>query len=112
MREFNLDKIKATDQVRIVKAWIYLNMDGGGIHQSYNVSSVSDQGTGKFYVNFGENMAADNYCVVTGSYSASSISRNFAAGAYPRGVTYFEVMQESSSGGGFDHEVSAVVFAE
>ena len=100
------------NQARIVKAWIFLDMDGGVIHQSYNVSSVSDQGTGKFYVNFSENMAADSYCVVTGSYSGSSISRNFAAGGFPRGVTYFEVLQESSGGAGFDHEVSAAVFAE
>jgi len=101
---------KTTTQV--VKAWIHLDMVNSEIDQSYNVSSISDQGTGDFYVYFNVDVTDDKYCVVTGSYSKSGISRNFAAGGYPRGVTYFEVMQESSDGGAFDHEVSAMVFAE
>tara|TARA_A100001515_G_scaffold144069_1_gene147021 strand:- start:231 stop:752 length:522 start_codon:yes stop_codon:yes gene_type:complete len=48
------------------KVWIKFNQDSGSISDSFNVSSVTDNGTGLFNVNFTTNMASANYVTVTG----------------------------------------------
>ena len=48
------------------KVWIKFNQDTGSISDSFNVSSVTDNGTGLFNVNFTTNMASANYVTVTG----------------------------------------------
>jgi len=51
------------------KAWV--NFKGNGtvsINQSFNVSSITDSGTGRWYVNFSTNMANDSYSVSYGGY--------------------------------------------
>ena len=48
------------------KAWIKFSQDTGSISDSFNVSSVTDNGTGLFDVNFTTNMASANYVTVTG----------------------------------------------
>tara|TARA_R100001460_G_scaffold2300_3_gene7575 strand:- start:176 stop:547 length:372 start_codon:yes stop_codon:yes gene_type:complete len=50
------------------KAWV--NFDGEStvaIRDSFNVSSITDNGTGNYFVNFSNAMANTNYCVVTGA---------------------------------------------
>ena len=55
---------------QVAKAWVqFSGTDTSNIRQSYNVSSVSDEGTGKYYVNFTTaiddgSAQNDNYCVV------------------------------------------------
>ena len=54
--------IPALDQ-RMAKAWV--NFNGGGtvaIRDSYNVSSITDNGTGHYTVTFSTAMANANYC--------------------------------------------------
>lgn len=63
-------KLGTTEQTRIAKAWV--NFDGttspGTIRSSYNVSSVTKNGTGDYTVNFATAMANANYSVLgTGS---------------------------------------------
>ena len=48
------------------KAWIKFNQNTGSISDSFNVSSVTDNGTGLFDVNFTTNMASTKYVTVTG----------------------------------------------
>ena len=48
------------------KVWIKFNQDSGSISDSFNVSSVTDNGTGLSNVNFTTNMASANYVTVTG----------------------------------------------
>ncbi len=64
------------NQARIAKAWI--NFKGTGtiaINDSYNVSSITDNGTGDYTVTYSTAMSSVNYCVLgsntgtTGSYS-------------------------------------------
>ena len=65
------------------KAWV--NFDGtfgsspytqanGGIRDSFNVTSVTDNGTGNYTVNFASNMSNDDYVVVVSSYMTGSNS--------------------------------------
>ena len=68
--------VNANTQARIAKAWI--NFKGTGtvaINDSYNVSSITDNGTGDYTVTYSTSMFSVNYCVLgsntgtTGSYS-------------------------------------------
>ena len=56
------------------KAWVHFNgtfgsspftTENGGIYDSYNVSSVTDSGTGKYIVNMSITMPNINYAVVS-----------------------------------------------
>ncbi len=51
------------------KAWVSLDGTGTvGIRESYNISSVADNGTGSYNANLSITMASNNMCVVgTGS---------------------------------------------
>ena len=65
---------------RIAKAWVNFNGTGTvAIRTSYNVSSITDDGTGKYDVNFSTAMSDNDYSVVsdgrydTGDSAGSSI---------------------------------------
>ena len=46
-----------------IEAWLTLNGIGTiSISDSYRISSVSDEGTGKYFVNFSDSFANANYC--------------------------------------------------
>ena len=47
----------------IAKAWVHYNMNNNTINASYNVSSVTDNGTGVCTVNFSSSMVDANYVV-------------------------------------------------
>jgi hypothetical protein len=52
----------------IAKAWINFNGSTNAIRNSFNVSSITDNGTGQFTINFTTAMADANYSVaLTGS---------------------------------------------
>jgi hypothetical protein len=52
------------NQARIAKAWVNFNGTGTvAIRGSYNVSSITDNGTGIYTVNFSSNMSDTNYAV-------------------------------------------------
>jgi len=61
------------NQARIAKAWVNFNGSGTvAIRDSYNVSSITDDGTGKYKVNFSTAMSDINYsAVVAGKYTES-----------------------------------------
>jgi hypothetical protein len=70
-------KLGTTEQKQIAKAWV--NFNGTGtigtnqtIRSSYNVSSVTKNGTGDYTVNFATPMADANYSVV-GSSTINSV---------------------------------------
>ena len=69
-----------SNQRRVVKAWVNFNGTGTvAIRTSYNVSSITDDGTGKYDVNFSTAMSDNDYSVVsdgrydTGDSAGSSI---------------------------------------
>jgi len=56
-------------------AWVNFNGTGTvAIRSSYNVSSITDNGTGDYTVNFTNAMADANYAVVGGSGNGGSFS--------------------------------------
>jgi hypothetical protein len=80
------------------KAWVNFNGTGTvAIRASFNVSSITDNGTGKYTVNFTTAMPDTNYCpVVGGDFNQGSTLDNgiylpsnflFATGTLQIGVT-------------------------
>jgi hypothetical protein len=69
-------KLGTTEQTRIAKAWVNFNgtTSPGTIASSYNVSSVTKNGTGDYSVNFTTAMADANYSV--SSMASQSVSNN------------------------------------
>lgn len=67
-----IDNLKASSGVLatqngmtgICKAWVAYNLTGSAIRGSYNVSSVTKNGTGDFTLKFATAMADANYSVV------------------------------------------------
>ena len=55
---------------QLVKFWITFEGDSSGtnktINDSFNVTTVTDNGTGDFTINFTNNFSNDDYCVIGG----------------------------------------------
>ena len=59
-------------------AWINFNSTNNSIRGSYNVSSISDHGTGNFSVNFTNNASNNNYAVqINGTNTTSNTAISF-----------------------------------
>ena len=75
------------NQARIAKAWVNFVGTNGSINSSYNVSSITDNTTGSFTVNFSTAMsgATDYCCVAMGEYDGSNGSGMHIYGANSQG---------------------------
>lgn len=74
------------------KAWV--NFDGTGtvaIRASYNVSSITDNGTGDYTINFTNALPDANYCIVTNGGGPNVSSGTTTAG------TVFQINATTSS---------------
>jgi hypothetical protein len=61
-------KIGTTEQGQLCKAWVNFNGTSTvAIRASYNVSSITDNGTGDYTVNFTTALADANYAAVAGA---------------------------------------------
>ena len=70
-----------TELGRFVKAWINFNGTGSiAIRDSFNVTSIGDNGTGEYTVNFENAFIDTNYCAVGGG------SQELDSSALPDGV--------------------------
>jgi hypothetical protein len=71
-------KLGATEQTRIAKAWVNFNgtTSPGTILSSFNVSSVTKNGTGDYTVNFASALADANYAsLITVNAADRNITR-------------------------------------
>ena len=70
-----------TEKGQLCKSWVQFDgRNTPSIADSFNVSSISDNGTGNYDVNFSTNMSNANYSVVTGGnyLDSDSAGRVFA----------------------------------
>jgi len=67
----SLSNLASAGADKIVKGWVSFDGDPLAIHDSFNVSSLTDQGVGVYDVNWDTDFANANYAVVAGG-SASS----------------------------------------
>ena len=84
-------KIGTTEQGQLCKAWVNFNGTGTvAIRASYNVSSITDNGTGDYTVNFTTALADANYAVAlstTGNTTSSSVRASVVKGADATGAS-------------------------
>ena len=76
------------NQARVVKAWVNYDGTPPSIRDSYNIGSVTDNGTGEYTVNYSTAMSAANYSIVGFAHDDASsgwwrllVSNNGAAQA-------------------------------
>jgi len=88
----------------VAKAWVNFNGTGTvAIRASSNVSSITDNGIGRYIVNFSSAMP-------NASYSAVSTNSNNEGGCYNLGTTSFQVYSNGGGGAVVDSsEISAIV---
>ena len=68
----SLSNLSSTGESKVCQAWV--NFDGTGtpsIRDQHNVSTITDNGTGNYTINFTNNLANANYSV-SGTVSANS----------------------------------------
>ena len=97
------------------KAWV--NFDGTGtisIRDSFNISSITDGGTGIYTINFTNAMANSNYC--SPCENGSPTGGRYIIGPESDGKTTSSARffsQQSSTGGNLDaDEVSIAIFGD
>ena len=102
---------------RTAKAWVNFKGDGTvAIRNSFNVSSITDNDTGDYYVNFTTAMPNDDYAVATAS-GGSSANFTLSNAALPIGVEAIRfriqnVYQHGSSYAFDAPHVGAIVFGD
>jgi hypothetical protein len=73
-----------TNQARIAKAWVHFDGTAVTTLESYNISSVTDRGTGLYKINFSTNMTSTSYTAAGTVSTGSDQTTPFVI----RGTTY------------------------
>ena len=93
------------------KAWVNFNGTGTvAIRASYNVSSITDNGTGNYTVNFTTAMPNANYALSFSAGDAGAVT--FAGIARTYATTSIGVLAQGAGGGAFDYTtINVAVFS-
>ena len=97
------------------KAWVNFNGTGTvAIRDDFNVSSITDNGTGLYTVNFTTAMANANYAVVPGgTRDLPEVSRCFPANIDQIGTNSFDLSTHNDGSTSVDWElVTSAVFGD
>ena len=107
-------KLGTNEQKQIAKAWVNFNGTGTvSIRAEYNVSSITDNGTGDYTVNFTNALADANYAALgtVGATSGAAVSVWPADPATPRTTTALRIYTLTTAGSVADSsQVSVAVF--
>ena len=104
---------KVDPTINAVNAWVNFNGTGTvAIRASYNVSSITDRGTGLYTVNFTTAMPDLNYCGVASAIDNITVAdnRNRMANAYANTTSAAYTNTFDTSGSADDVEQVNVVF--
>ena len=98
----SLSNLTATGEQRVAQAWVNFNGTGTvAIRDDYNVSSITDKGTGKYAINFSTALADANYaCACTCGISPTDVSNRFAS-VVPSTSSVAEANTRRSSDGSY-----------
>ena len=114
-----LDGANAKYHPGVAKAWINFNGTGTpAIRSSYNVLSITDNGSGNYTINFVNALADANYCVVANYVQSSggSTATGWQAKVYAQTTAGFSISTggDGTSGGSLGDAaiVTAVVFGD
>ena len=94
------------------KAWVHFNGNSVAIRGAFNVSSITDNGTGDYTVNFTISMPDENYSAITNcGYSPANPSTIFST-SVPVNSSSLRINCYSTSGTANDRDfVSAAIFS-
>ena len=92
------------------KAWVNFNGTGTvAIRDDFNVSSITDNGTGDYTVNFTSNLTDANYCIATGGGLTTNTNRVISVFDAPT-VSLFKLFCVDGAGAAEDFDkVYAIV---
>ena len=120
MSTIKVDTIKDTNNVEVYTCKAWVNFDGTQaaadmIRDSGNVSSITDNGTGRYAINFTNDMEDANYSIIVTNGSDATINSyarygNSNASQTTPTVSSFEVITGYTSSGRTQQD-SAYVFA-
>ena len=100
-------------QQGLAKVWVTKAADGASMPDSFNVSSLDDDGTGDFGVNFSSAMNNSSYAITTGADDAASDTAvtacNSANGGYATGSAEFEVVYINATSARTNHDIYCFV---
>ena len=98
----------------VAKAWVSFNGTGTvAIRDSFNVTSITDNGTGDYTVNFTNAMASADYALAGAAGNTSYVSFCLYQGVTPTTSAARFTLRNHSSGVAFDQEyTSAVIFGD
>jgi len=71
-----------TNGQQLCKAWVNFNGDTNAIRDSYNISSITDNGTGRYFPNFASAMPNANYVVNLSSGTTQNSDPQSALGTF------------------------------
>ncbi len=100
------------------KAWVHFNGTGGtspftlangGIKNSYNVTSVTDNGAGNYTANMSITMSNNLFCVVGGG--SQGVLNDNVMGFYPNTTTSFKLISNNQTGNLYAGEDAAFMGA-
>ena len=88
-------------QEGLAKCWVNFDgtASGAASRDSLNVSAMTDNGTGDYTISINNDMANDDYCLVTtgGHDDASGTAHSFEAHTYATGSVTANLFQTSAS---------------
>jgi len=98
-----------TEKGQLCKAWVNFNGTGTvAIRDSFNVSSITDNATGDYTLNFTNNMASANYVLCMSGSTNNSFARAGTQAASSMTASTARVFTANSSGSSVDREYCAV----
>ena len=109
-------KIGTTEQGQLCKAWVNFNGTGVvAIRASYNVSSITDNGTGDYTVNFTTALADANYSLVGGTAgnavnTGQIVTGNNSASAFTSSSARFLVVYAPNASTGDVASINVAIF--
>ena len=111
-----IDKLGTNEQSQLCKAWVNFNGTGTvAIRASYNVSSITDNGTGDYTVNFTTALVDANYStVITCNLNATGNSSRLGSAPFNQAATTGSIRMQttlSSSTGAEDMQfINVAIF--
>jgi hypothetical protein len=92
------------------KAWILFHMGTPAIRASYNVKSITDNGVGKFNINFGVPFKSENYIVIGSAEAYAAFDEGFFFQSSASDRTTAQVYWWNDAAAGKDSQWVSVTF--
>jgi hypothetical protein len=104
----SLGNLSATGENKVCQAWVNFNGTGTlAVRDSFNVSSVTDRGTGYYTVNFTASMANTNYSGTTNAFIGGATNSGRGAGTSSNNVDW-AYLNSYETGGGVLYDIEYI----